>query len=86
MDITALNAVEPVNGGQVVFTAPASGASATLSGSPATIAGGSASVTATANGSEGSYQVMASAAGAGSVTFDLENFFYKIFLPLVMRK
>jgi parallel beta-helix repeat protein len=86
VDITALNAVEPVNGGQVVFTAPASGASATLSGSPATIAGGSASVTATANGSEGSYQVMASAAGAGSVTFDLENFFYKIFLPLVMRK
>ena len=33
---------EPVNGGQITFTAPPSGASAALIGSPATISGGSA--------------------------------------------
>jgi hypothetical protein len=82
--MTALNAVEPVNGGQILYTAPASGASATLSGSPASITGGSTSVTVMANGIEGSYQIMASAAGAASVAFNLKNF-YKIFLPLVMR-
>src|SRR5262249_40378690 len=51
---------EPVAGGLVTFTAPATGASATIDGSPATIigiahlrSGGSASVTATANGIAG---------------------------------
>jgi hypothetical protein len=38
--VTAKNPVEPVNGGRVVFTPPASGASAAISGSPATISGG----------------------------------------------
>ena len=62
-----------VNGGKVTFTAPGSGASATLVTSPATISGGSASVTATANATAGSYQVTASAAGATSVNFNLSN-------------
>ncbi|MCA1666054.1 MAG: putative Ig domain-containing protein [Thermomicrobia bacterium] len=65
---------EPVNGGVVTFTAiPNAGASATLTGSPATITGGQASVTATANTTAGSYSVIASAAGAASVTFSLTN-------------
>jgi uncharacterized repeat protein (TIGR03803 family) len=66
---------EPVAGGQVSFTAPASGASASLSGAPATIgANGQASVTATANGVAGqNYSVTASAAGAGAAGFTLSN-------------
>jgi hypothetical protein len=66
---------EPVVGGQVTFTAPASGASAVLSGTPATIdADGTASVTATANNVPGSYAVDANAAGlAEAVHFSLTN-------------
>jgi len=72
--VTAINAVEPVNGGLVTFTAPASGANAILTGSPATISGGSASVTAAANETFGTYQVTASAIGAAvNANFDLEN-------------
>ena len=57
--VTANNPIEPVAGGQVTFTAPASGASADLTGNPATIgANGTASVTATANGVAGSYTVV----------------------------
>jgi hypothetical protein len=41
---------EPVAGGQVIFTAPGSGPSATLSSATVTLAGGAARVTATANG------------------------------------
>ena len=60
--VTANNPIEPVAGGLVTFTPPASGASAILSGSPATIsATGTASVTATANGIAGSYTVSATA-------------------------
>lgn len=67
---------EPVTGGQISFTAPGSGASATISGSPATINGSAqASVTATANGQAGGYQVAATANGAASgVNFNLTNF------------
>jgi len=65
---------EPVQGGQVTFTAPTSGASATLMANPATIdSGGVASVAATANGTAGAYGVTASAAGASSATFALAN-------------
>jgi uncharacterized repeat protein (TIGR02543 family) len=65
---------EPVNGGKITFTPPASGASASISGSPATIASGAASVNATANGvAGGPYLVNASAAGANSVDFSLTN-------------
>jgi LPXTG-site transpeptidase (sortase) family protein len=62
--VTANAAIEPVNGGQVSFTAPGSGASASLTGSPAAISGGAASVTATANGTSGPYSVNASTRGA----------------------
>jgi hypothetical protein len=73
--VTANNPIEPVSGGLVTFTPPASGASATLTGSPAAISGsGTASVTATANGSAGSYSVSAMARGITTpATFSLTN-------------
>ncbi len=64
---------DPVDGGIITFTAPTSGASASLSTTSATIAGGAASVTATANGVESAYTVTASASGANSVGFALTN-------------
>jgi hypothetical protein len=65
---------EPVQNGVVSFTPPVSGASATLAGNPATInASGQASVTATANNQQGSYQVAAAANGANTVNFNLTN-------------
>jgi hypothetical protein len=66
---------EPVVGGQVTYTAPNSGASATFTGNPATIASnGQASVQATANGTTGSYTVTAKANGvSGSGDFTLTN-------------
>ena len=54
----------PLPGATIDFTAPSSGASATLSaGSAVTDANGLASVTATANATAGTYAVTASAAG-----------------------
>jgi len=74
VSVTANNAVEPVNGGQITFTPPASEASAALTTSPATILGGVASVTATANGIVGGpYTVVARTAGATNVNFSLTN-------------
>ena len=76
VQVTANNPGEPVQGGQINFTAPASGASANLSpANPVTIAAdGTASVTATANGIAGSYEVTATTAGATSpAVFDLTN-------------
>jgi fibronectin-binding autotransporter adhesin len=71
---------EPVAGGVVTFTGPASGASATFTGNPAVIgANGSASVSATADGIAGifgnsaTYAVSAST-GAGLATFSLTNY------------
>jgi hypothetical protein len=65
----------PVSGMTVTFTVPASGASATLSSATAvTDANGHARVTATANGTVGTYNVTATAAGAtGTATFALTN-------------
>ena len=61
-------------GADVTFTAPDSGASATLTGSPATInASGAASVTATANGTVGTYTVTASTLDIADATFTLTN-------------
>ncbi len=73
VSVTANNASEPVNGGQIMFAPPASGASANLATSPATIATGAASVTATANGVRGAYVVSATLAGANTVSFNLRN-------------
>ncbi len=68
---------EPVAGGVVTFTAPASGASATFPGgsNTATInASGEASIAVAANGITGIYTVKASiGAGGGSTSFDLAN-------------
>ncbi|MEW6127478.1 MAG: HYR domain-containing protein [Acidobacteriota bacterium] len=72
--VTSANS-EPVNGGQVTFTPPASGASCTVAGNPATIASGAATsgtVTANAN-SGGPYNVAASATGATVINFSLTN-------------
>lgn len=64
---------EPVAGGVVAFTAPGSGASATLSGTTATIGDNArASVSAAANPVAGAYAITASVAGA-SATFNLTN-------------
>ena len=73
--VTANNAIEPVAGGLVTFTPPASGASAAITGSPATIsASGTASVTATSSGIPGSFTVSATASGAGgAASFSLTN-------------
>ena len=73
--VTANVSIEPVSGGAVLFTVPNSGSSAVLSAASATLdASGQASVTATANGTTGSYQVSASAAGiATPAAFNLSN-------------
>jgi CSLREA domain-containing protein len=73
--VTANNPIEPVAGGLVTFTPPASGASAVLTGNPATLsASGTASITAASNAVGGSYAVSATASGApGAASFSLTN-------------
>jgi hypothetical protein len=61
-----------VSGATVIFTPPASGASATLTTPAPTDANGQTSVTATANGTVGSYTVTAAIAGT-SASFLLTN-------------
>ncbi|HNG33922.1 MAG TPA: choice-of-anchor Q domain-containing protein, partial [Blastocatellia bacterium] len=74
VSIGANNAGEPVNGGQVTFTPPGTGASCTFAGNPATISSNAASSgTVTANATAGSYSVAAGATGATSVNFSLTN-------------
>ena len=76
VQVMANNPGEPVQGGQITFTVPATGASASLApANPVSIAAdGTASVTARANGEASSYQVTATTAGATSpATFDLTN-------------
>jgi hypothetical protein len=76
VSVTPVDSVDPVVGGQLSFTAPTSGASAVLSpASPVTIAAdGTGSVTATANGIAGSYNVTVNTAGAlAPATFSLTN-------------
>jgi hypothetical protein len=65
----------PIQGATVTFTAPASGASAVLSAAAVTDALGKTSVTATANGTIGSYEVTASTGALTPVAFSLENTF-----------
>jgi hypothetical protein len=74
--VTPVHPGDPVAGGQLSFTAPSNGASATLSpGNPVTIAAnGTATVNATANGTMGLCQVTANTAGAVSpAAFALTN-------------
>ena len=73
--VTSANG-EPVNGGQVTFTPPGSGASCVLAGNPAPLSSGTATsgtVTANATGG-GPYTVAASAPGVASgINFSLTN-------------
>lgn len=73
--VTANDPLEPVAGGVVQFSAPASGASATLAPAAASIAvDGTAQTTATANATVGGpYDVTASLSDSASVTFALSN-------------
>jgi hypothetical protein len=72
--VTANNPAEPVDGGVISFTAPASGASAILSAATAVIASGQAGVTAAANTTLGAYTVTAMTAGATTpASFALSN-------------
>jgi len=67
---------EPVAGGVVTYTAPASGASATFPGGSNTAAidaSGQASIAVAANSIPGSYTVSASAGGSAGTSFDLTN-------------
>jgi predicted outer membrane repeat protein len=81
---------EPVDGGSIRFSVPPSGASAVLSASPATVAAGAASLTAMSNGSPGTYQVTAYAAGAAlPAIFHFTNTLPPgsacIYLPLIFK-
>lgn len=72
--LTAGDAGVPVTGAPVIFTAPGTGASATITGSPAAVSGATATTGAvTANGLDGSYLVMASTSGVAAVSFSLRN-------------
>ncbi len=73
--VAPIAAGEPVDGGRVTFTAPASGASSSLSSNPATISGGTANPgTVTANTvTGGPYSVSAAERGGNQVNFSLTN-------------
>ncbi|MFM2429068.1 MAG: hypothetical protein RLZZ511_281 [Cyanobacteriota bacterium] len=66
---------EPVDGGQINFTAPTSGSSLTLSSNPQpiTIVGGIAMLPATANAIAGVYTINGSAVGLPTTVFTLGN-------------
>ncbi|WP_165230648.1 choice-of-anchor Q domain-containing protein [Aquisphaera insulae] len=74
--VTTNSPLEPVAGGLVTFTPPASGASATFSSDPAVIGGdGTASATPSSNFIGGTYTVSATAAGAtGAASYILTNY------------
>jgi len=72
--VTANDILEPVNGGKVSFIPPTSGPSAIFANNPAPITNGESCTIARANGiAGGPYEIMASAAGGTSVTFNLTN-------------
>ena len=74
VSVTAVNPLEPVDGGVVTFAAPTTGASATLSAATAAIVGGQAAVAATATTVAGTYAVTASGAGVTTpASFALTN-------------
>jgi len=89
LSLTASSAFnEPVAGGKVTFSAPASGASLTFTETVATI--GSSDVvnlTVTANGSARSYQVKANAIGSSGpgLTYKLTNTLHHVFLPVLIK-
>jgi filamentous hemagglutinin family protein len=66
---------EPVDGGQIFFTAPTTGAGVVVSSNPTpvTIAGGVAPLTLTANSIAGTYDILATTNGLPPVAFTLTN-------------
>jgi hypothetical protein len=74
--VVATGMGEPVAGGRVTFTPPASSASATIAGNPAAFdgSGAASSGIVTANGMTGSYSVQAGGPGLNAVSFNLTNF------------
>lgn len=73
VEVVANLPIEPVNGGIVSFTPPATGPSAVLSATTATIASDAVAVTATANATTGMYQIPVAARGATTARFTLGN-------------
>lgn len=75
LDVIVTSAfAEPVQGGVITFSGPATGASAVLTPAKATIgSNGHAVTSATANSQAGTYQVSASAQGTSAVNFTLTN-------------
>jgi hypothetical protein len=82
--VSAVYPVEPVNGGKVTFTVPATGPAAFLEGNPAVITEGTAQVNAEANDIPGAFTVNISTMGANSVNFSLTNGL-NFFLPYVCK-
>ena len=75
---------EPVDGGQINYAAPASGASIDSLQNPISVAitGGIAQLPVTANALEGQYDVVATAAGVAPLNFSLTNLPTPTPLPL----
>ncbi|WP_165230645.1 right-handed parallel beta-helix repeat-containing protein [Aquisphaera insulae] len=72
--VSAVNPLEPVDGGVVRFVAGrVGGATAILSAPSAVIAGGQAAITAAPNNALGGYEVVASVPGLSPVSFALTN-------------
>ena len=75
---------EPVDGGRITLTGPASGASISPNPIAATIANGQASFAATAGDIDGSYEVTATANGVEiGVSFSLTNVAGDVIAPIV---
>ncbi len=90
LTVVPTGTLEPINGGQVVFTAPSGSGVASIASSfiTATISAGHVSQPVTANGILGGpYDVIASARGAApNVYFALTNTdIRKVFLPFIRR-
>jgi len=83
--VTANDALEPVDGGEVIYTPPATGPSAAFTNNPAVITAGTACSIARPNHlAGGPYSVVASAAGTDSVEFNLNNLApKKIYMPMI---
>jgi predicted outer membrane repeat protein len=85
LTVTAKNSAEPVNGGQVTFNGPVSGAGIAPARITATVTGGKVSQTMLANRFVGGpYPVTAGASGAASIAFSLRNT-GRVFLPVAIK-
>ena len=73
VSITPNNAGEPTAGGVVNFAGPSSGASINPAHATALISNEQASLSVTANGTSGTYQVDASTLPSNTVSFNLTN-------------